>query len=180
MTEPTKTPDTPNPAVDNDPAVLAEAKKLRIWNLRLARYVEVAKAIGVILQTFKAEAVSLMSGLGTLVLGWYQLRKWVLVGRQEVKNLKAVAKAERRSEQPVPPMTRSGRTGGGTGHTHATPTEIPTPVVMVPTEIAAPVPTFMSDPNTYIWLGLVVAFVWSSVVTWTKKKAKPESEKGGS
>ena len=63
-------PEAPqDPAIANDPEVLAEAKKTRIWHLRLERYKDIAKAVGIILQTFRAEAISLMSGLGTLVVG---------------------------------------------------------------------------------------------------------------
>jgi hypothetical protein len=69
-------------SVSRDPEVLAEEKKSRIWHLRLERYAEVAKTVGVILQTFRAEAVSLVSGIGTLILGWYHIKKWIARAHQ--------------------------------------------------------------------------------------------------
>ena len=118
-----------DPKVEQDPTVIQEEVRLRVRMLRLRYYQEVFKTIAAGIQTFKTEAVSLMSGLGTMVLGWYQLRKWVLVGRKEVKELKAVEHAV-----PVAPLARPETRVGGhsrrtprptnTAHLHAKSTKI--------------------------------------------------------
>jgi len=84
-----------NPEVEKDPEVIAEEKKLRLSQLKWKRYIVGFKGIAVGLQTFKSEAVSLVSGLGTLVVGWFQLRKWISQGRTDVK---AVGRAQGRAE----------------------------------------------------------------------------------
>ena len=69
--------------IDDDPDILAEKKKSLIWKLRLERYTQLSTAIGVILHNFRAEAISLVSGAGTLVLGWFQIKRWILDGGSE-------------------------------------------------------------------------------------------------
>ncbi len=106
-----------NSSVSKDPEVLAEEKKNRIWHLKLERWKEIASAMGFFLRTFRAEAISLMSGLGTLVVGWYQLRKWVLVGRKDVRHLeRKVSNAETKVELTSGvPRHDIGRVGHGAG-----------------------------------------------------------------
>lgn len=156
-----------DPKVEQDPAVIQEEVRLRVRMLRLKYYQEVFKTIAAGIQTFKTEAVSLMSGLGTLVLGWYQLRKWVLVGRKEVKELRAVEHA-----QPVAPRAEA-RAGGGSGrHTPrptATATAVPAPA---PEAVGLAEPTMFTDGATYAWFAFIAAFLVSSVMTWLKRKRK--------
>ena len=159
------------PGISQDPEVIAEEKKLRIWQIRLERYQVLAKAIAVFIQTFRAEAVSLMSGIGTLVLGWFQIRKWVLTGKKEVKQLRADLP---RAESPAHTSARTHR-----ATRPSAPVATNTSEVSVPSDSSLPMPALVTDPNTYVWIGLVVAFVWSSIVTWAKKRSKPSTESGG-
>jgi hypothetical protein len=65
-----------NPNIDNDPEVIAEEKRLHIKMMRLQYYKELARTIGVFFQTFRNEAVSLVSGISVLVIGYFRVRKW--------------------------------------------------------------------------------------------------------
>lgn len=177
-TEPGEAPVGARPEVEDDPDVIAEEKKLRIWQLRIQRFGLIAKGVSLGLQTFKAEAVSLVSGIGTLVLGWFQLKKWVLTERHEVKALARATEARASSE-------------GGAGHGRPEAAEARVPARSgdlrellesaggVPVDLSrrVEVPTMMTDPNTYVWMALVVAFVASSVRAWLKSRAKKAAQK---
>ena len=156
------------PDVDQDPDVLAEAKKNRIWHLRLERYKDLALGISIILQTFKAEAISLVSGAGTLVLGWFQVRKWIAQGRHEVAQVSeprptamALHHKPRKAEMPVAPV--SSLLEGIQGVPDTTETTVPN--------------TILGDPMNYFPAITLVVFVWSSVVVWFKRKKKLEGGK---
>jgi hypothetical protein len=76
-------------AISAEEHELLEAEtEIKIKRMRLEYYKEWAGVIAVWIQTFKTEAVSLVSGIGTLVLGWYQVRKWAVENRTEIKQLK--------------------------------------------------------------------------------------------
>lgn len=120
----------PNSSIEKDPEVLAEIKKNKLLHLKLERWKETAGALGVVLQTFKAEAMSLTSGIGTLVLGWFQIRKMVVRGRAETKAEgrregtaegrvagRAAERAERREDRREARTGASDRTtGAGEGY----------------------------------------------------------------
>lgn len=164
-----------------DPDVLAEEKKNRIWHLKLERYKEMASVVVVILQAFKSEAVSLVSGVGTLVVGWFQVRKWVIQGRHDV-------------------VAASTGQGFGIGHGrvgHARKTETleapPPPPKRGDTTDLMPPPgtevvgvasamghgaTDMTDPMNYFSVVTLLVFIGSSVSVWRKRKNKSaEGEK---
>lgn len=182
-----------NPAVEKDPEVIAEEKKLRLSELRWKRYIISFKGIAIGLQTFKAEAISLVSGIGTLVLGWYQLKKWVLTGRKEVNQMEnkslrveatAVPLVKRESRDEIGHTSGAGY-GSSSANTAATasrrvkpaPTPAPTAEVVTMTP-SVEIPTIMMDPQIYLWIGLLGTFVWSSWKSWLKKKNK-QLESGG-
>ena len=170
--------------ISQDPEVLAEEKKNRIWHLKLERYKEMAGAVGVILQAFKSEAMSLISGVGTLVVGWFQIRKMVVKGRAEVR-------AEGRAQG-----TLEGRVAGRAAERadrkadriemapHKAPVTAMPPPPPPGGELAPPPDTtviggtpFMLDPMNYITVGLPVIFVWSTVFTWMKRRRKQLEQK---
>jgi hypothetical protein len=146
-----------------------------------------------------------MSGLGTLVLGWYQLKKWVLTGRKDVKKLEhketkvesIQGPSKSRAEHPVIGQVQgygsgSGRLGGSQRANSAAvkPMKTKTPVIEetsgVPIDLShaldgSDIPTMFTDSATYVWVGLLVTFGWSSLKALAKKKAKAaENVKGGS
>jgi hypothetical protein len=186
--------------VEKDPDVLAEEKKSRIWHIKLERYKELAGAIGFFLRTFKAEAVSLVSGLGTLVVGGYQIRKWVVQNHAEIKTER---KESQKVETLAAPRTEtktgqgfgsgSGRLGGAHKNGHvsagvhklrplsermekvqAQAVEVGSPALAVISEKLTP----MSDPMNYAPILTLLVFVWSSWKAWLKKKNK-QLENGG-
>jgi len=144
--------------MDSDPEVIAEKKKTLLMHLRIERYKEMATAVGFFLQTFKSETVSLVTGAGTLVVGWYQLRKWAAEGRAEVQALKVEAATTH------PPRPRASAPAGET---------------MESVEVsAAPSPEIpqspMTDPMNYVTVGLPAIFIWSSAKAWLKHRKKKE------
>lgn len=74
-------------------AAVAEAKvkeaeaEIKIKMMRLDYYKGVAATAANVLQTFKAEAVSLVAGGTTLAAGYYQIRKIAASERVEIKKL---------------------------------------------------------------------------------------------
>lgn len=94
-----------------DPEAKKEADEIKVKMARLEYYKELAKVVAVWLQMFKAEAVSLVSGVGTLLLGWFQIRKWVIQGRAEIKTMKAEVSPKKMEKT-------SSKVGGGSGHFH--------------------------------------------------------------
>jgi hypothetical protein len=181
------------PEIDNDPEVLAEVKKNRILHLKLERWKETASAVGVVLQTFKAEAMSLISGVGTLVVGWFQIRKMVIKGRAEVKaeGTSEVRSAGRSTEKKFDRAEMAGGSGYGSGHGRLGGVHKPTRTTMAPPpppggELMVPPDTtameskpFMLDPMNYVTVGLPVIFVWSSILAWVKRKRKLSKIEGG-
>lgn len=157
------------PPISEDPEIRAEEKKNRIWHLKLERYKEIANAVGVILQTFKAEAVSLVSGVGTLVIGWFQVRKYVLQGRSEVRALRSAAPVEARAgaqhrerpttaQEPAPAKTSPFLEG----------------VMGVPeTGAVLERNNGFADPMNYFPIVTLVVFIGSSIAVWRKRKNKP-------
>ena len=143
------------PPISQDPDVLKEEKKNRIWHLRMERWMEAAKAVSVILQAFKAEAVSLVSGIGTLVVGWYHIRKVILAGRKAVKQESQVAESVA-----VPKLSSSKHMVQ-----HKALVEIPMPVPPLPVETP-----ILADPFNYFSVLVVVAFIWSSIALWLKRR----------
>lgn len=181
------------PDVDRDPEVLAEAKKNRIWHLRLERYTAVATAIGSILQTFKAEAVSLVSGIGTLVIGWFQIRKWVVQGRNEVReahlveaNVASKTVTHQHAGQKAVSRQRPEQQAEVAPRRIERPTRKPTSAPPAPAaeEFAgiattqAPEPNAFADPMTYVPAGTLVVFVWSFIISWRKRRQR-QADKGG-
>lgn len=158
------------PELSNDPEIRAEEKKNKIWHLRFERWKEGATAVSFFLQTFKAEAVSLMSGLGTLVVGWYQLRRWVVRGRAEghprdrFKNRQESGSGE--------------NAGGGAGRREDV-------LSLTTGELAAPAPelsmyhNLMTDPVNYVTIVLPAVFIWSSIQSWVKRQKKLAERNGG-
>lgn len=168
-------------SLDTDPEVMAEVKKNRLLHLRLERWKETAGAVGVILQTFKAEAMSLMSGVGTLVVGWFQLRKYVVKGRAEVRaegraqgtaEGRVAGRAAERSERRADRAEARGE---------SRPTVVPTEFPPSPGGTLMAVPdtastmeqhAFMADPMNYVTVGLPIIFVWSTILAWVKRRRK--------
>lgn len=155
-------------AEDRDPEIVAEERKSRILHIRLERYKEIAGAIGVILQTFKAEAISLVSGVGTLTVGFYQVRKWAIQGRHEVKLSgisEQVKSAQTQAAHPVVVPSKGGNSALLEG------------VLGVPeTGIALEPVTGFSDPMNYFPAITLVVFVWSSLMAWNKRKKRNSGE----
>lgn len=182
----TPTPDQEpvNPVIENDPEVLAEVKKNRILHLKLERWKDSAAAVGVVLQTFKAEAMSLISGVGTLVVGWFQIRKMVAKGRAEVRAAgraqgvaegRMAGRAAERQERQVDKQEQVAQSKPAKAKPMAVATvEVPAPEM---TELAGN--SFMMDPMNYVTVGLPVVFIWSSIIIWLKKKRKKLAEQGG-
>jgi len=138
---------------DEDQEILAEERKSKLWHLRLERYAEVAKTVSIILQAFKAEAVSLVSGIGTLILGWYHIKKWITRGQKEVAYVAPPARSES-------PQAK---------------TKMFTTTIEIPggqAQIEAPV---LLDPMLYLFMSILGVFVWASVVIWLKKRKQPKS-----
>ena len=143
--------------VEQDPEVLAEEKQNRIWHLKMERYKEMAGAVSVILQTFKSEAISLVSGVGTLVVGWFQVRKWVIQGRHEVRAEAAASKPLERVSEMRRPTDKNSEQQYQEVVGMASP---------------APTPTVLGDPMTYVPVLTLLVFVWSSLAAWAKRKRK--------
>ena len=178
--------------VEHDPEVLAEEKQNRIWHLKLERYKEMAGAVSVILQTFKSEAISLVSGIGTLVVGWYQVKKYAFQGHAESRAVKSV---ELGQAQVLGKGAGKGYGSGSgrLGHTHNQQAgEAPPPPprrgdtsdLMPPPGseligVAASIEkelTVFSDPMTYTPLFTAIVFAWSSKIAWDKRKKKKLAE----
>jgi hypothetical protein len=190
-----------NPVIERDPEVLAEVKKNRLLQLKLERWKETAGAVGVVLQTFKAEAMSLTSGVGTLVVGWFQIRKWVAKGRAEVKAEgraqgtaegrvagRAAERAERRADRAEAAGqgygSGQGQVAEGRARKPASAPEPPPPpggeMMAMPSTSTNLDPTpFMLDPMNYVTVGLPVIFIWSTVLAWFKRRRKQLEKKGG-
>jgi hypothetical protein len=165
-----------NPEVEKAPEVIQEEVRLRVRMLRLHYYREVARTVAVFLQTFKAEAVSLMSGLGTMVLGWYQLKKWVLVGRQEVR---AVREGEGGGAEKVSPENQTVSKLLRQGQEALPPPPPPGgEELQMVASAPMPTPTMFSDSATYVWLGIAGVFVVSSVKAWLKRRKKATESTG--
>lgn len=157
------------PPLSQDPDVLAEEKKTKIWHIRMERYTEVAKTVATILQTFKAEAVSLVSGTGTLVIGWFQVRKYVLQGRNEVKALKAEVQAV--------PVAKHRK--GTQEHVAVKSSALVEGVMGVPeTGVVLERNNGFSDPMNYFPVVTMAVFIGSLVAVWRKRKNK--ATEGGS
>jgi hypothetical protein len=178
-------PTQENPVVEKDPEVLAEVIKNRIWHLKLERWMETAKAIGFFLQTFKAEAVSLMSGLGTLVVGWFQLKKWVIQGHKETKSFSHQGASFPKAKETRKRMESSegqgyGSGSGRVGASRQEPVQMDPPpppfgeLVLDPTAGSLPgkLQTMFTDPMTYVPVLTLLVFIWSSWKAWLKRKAK--------
>lgn len=178
-------PETPKNEVEKDPEVLAEIKKNKLLHLKLERWKETAGALGVVLQTFKAEAMSLTSGIGTLVIGWFQIRKVVARGRAETK---AEGRIEGRAEGRIAGRAaeRAERREDRMGTTRAESRPAkPKPVAtmpppggeLMPVELTASMPTSpYLDPMNYVTVMLPMVFIWSSVVAWLKRKRKNQNK----
>lgn len=190
----------PAPVEEKDPEVLAEQKKNKIWHLKMERYKDIANSVAELLKTFRAEVVSLMSGAGSVVVGWFQIKKLILRGRAETK-----VEAHGLGIRGTGPRSEtgggngygsgSGRLGAGHRHEHAkfetkTVEGIPvkkevassTMVESVAPAMAATVmdgSSLMADPMNYVMIGLPVVFVWSSAVAWFKRKKKMAEKQGG-
>jgi hypothetical protein len=183
MSAPDQTP--VNPAVENDPEVLAERKKNLLMHLKLVRWQETATAIGFFIRTFKSEAVSLVSGVGTLVVGWFQIKKWVVQGRH-------VNQPQAQAQVPVLKTTAQGY-GSGSGKMsakhHAAKVQVVESAMVkdsssthmlegiqgVPeTGVALDVNvgTGFSDPMNSLLLALGIGFVSSTFAAWRKHKKK--------
>lgn len=194
-------PEQVDPVLDNDPDVLAAKKKNKLLHLKLDRYKEIAGTVGTILQTFKAEAMSLTSGVGTLVVGWFQIRKWVAHGRSESRvegramgreEGRAAERSERKEGKakvtPTPNEISSisgAGYGSGSGKLGATETRKIGPLVekmesVQPLMAVAEIRTssFMLDPMNYATIILPIVFAWTSKVAWNNRKKKL-AEKGG-
>lgn len=179
-------PAAPDPVLDRDPEVLAEEKKNRIWHLKLERWKEIVKAVAFSLQTFKAEAVSLTSGIGTLVVGWFQVKKWVVQGRAETRaegraEGKVAGRAQERAERREDRAESSGY-GSGHGRLGTSPRKAAEPVVeLAPVAEAAPPDhrSMLLDPMSYLTVALPVVFVLSTVRAWIKRKNKSADVQGG-
>lgn len=181
--------DAPDPSISDDPEVIAEKKKNLLMHLKLERYKDIAKSWGSILQTFRAEAISLMSGLGTGVMSWFQIRKMVVKGRAEVR---AEGKAEgriagRAAERAERKADRMESAAGGSvtvgaarkARAVATAMDAPPP----PGGELMPPPgsdlSFMLDPMNYLTVGLPIIFIWSSLVAWFKRRHRAADTQGG-
>jgi hypothetical protein len=176
-----------DPSIGKDPEVIAAQKENILLHLKLERYKDMAKAVGVILQTFKAEAVSLMSGLGTLVVGWFQLKKWVIQGRHETKAISqqemVSTKTKTTHRKPVSSVSQGYGSGSGRlGSRHQEPVGMAPPPSgeLVPTStpnIPENLQTVFTDPMSYVPVLTALVFIWSSWKAWMKRKAK-QSEGG--
>jgi hypothetical protein len=176
------------PPISQDPEVLAEEKQNRIWHLKLERYKEMATAVSVILQTFKSEAVSLVSGVGTLVIGYFQVRKYVVQGRHDVKAVRS---------EGVTLGYGSGQGRLGRAHIHQIETPPPPPKrgdtsdLMPPPQQSSMFSGVLgfpdtgesierlgfADPINYFQVLAIVVFIWSSLAAWAKRKKKIAASK---
>ncbi len=167
---------------ERDPEVLAEIKKNKILHLRLERWKETAGAMGVVFQTFKAEAMSLTSGIGTLVLGWFQIKKVVVRGRAETKAEgrmegwakgriagRAAERAERREDRHEKPLAVEAM---------SPPPPPGGELVAEPMNITASMSPYL-DPMNYATILVPVVFIWSSVIAWLKRKRKNQNKEAG-
>jgi hypothetical protein len=150
--------------VEKDPAVIQEAVRLRVRLLRLKYYQEVFKTISLGFQTFKSEAVSFVSGVGTLILGWYQLKKWILVGGSEVKKEAEGIKSQAAHTAPLEISNKHI-----TREPKATVTIVPnqSQIQMMPHESVT-----IIDNTTYTLFGFILVFLVSTVMVWFKHKNK--------
>lgn len=147
-----------DPRVENDPEVLAEERRLRIKQLRLQYYKDLAGTVKVFLQTFKTEAMSLVSGISTLVLGYYEVKRWVLKGHREP----GWVAHKQELMQPAKP--------GSSGDV-----KIGVSISGVPDQLQGP--NFVHDPVFYTLLICGVAFGASSF-KWVFRRDQGRKEKG--
>ncbi len=181
--------DDPGDAViSGDPDIIAEKKKNLLTHLKLERYKDIANSWSSILQKFRAEAISLMSGLGTVVMTWFQIRKMVVRGRSEVRALgnaegrlagRAAERAERRADRLE--SSAGTATSGAAKRARAVATAMETPPppggeLMPPPQAEM---SFMLDPMNYLTVGLPIIFIWSSVVAWFKRRHRTTDTQGG-
>lgn len=175
------------PAVpERDPDVLAEQKKNKIWHLRLERYREGVVTFGFFLQTFRSESVSLVSGLGTLVAGWFQIRKWVAQGRAESRSagqhdqleyqVSGKGVLEIKSTKAHPAVKALAVKPSAHPKIDALQLDLQT-TTLAPSEIPPQVRT--EDPMNYALAGLTAVFVLSSIAAWVKRKRKQIENTGG-
>jgi hypothetical protein len=163
----------------DDTTVKSAKAAIRLKLLKLYYYRELAKTVAVFMQTFKVEAVSLMAGISTLVLGWVQIKKWVVQSRHEIKDLQRENdQLEVKSAPHVAhkvKVTKSSSSsvgmgsGGGSSYTGARRTPVANvsdlPIEMVPTmgAVEKKVDTFASDPGFYGMMLTAVIFVFTLV-----------------
>lgn len=163
----------PNTDLEKDPDILAEKKKNRLSMLRWERYKGIASAVGFFLQTFRSEAISLTSGAGTLVMGYYQIKKYSSQSKKELRS--ELPEEHRLTESHHHKAMASSRevfglSGGSSG------TVAMEAVSMAPSSVAELLPT--QDPGNYALVVFTGIFVWASIVAWVKKRRKKEASNG--
>lgn len=170
-----------NPQIENDPEVLAEERRLRVRLLRLRYYKEVAGTIKVFLQTFKTEATSLVSGLGTLVLGYYQIKKWVLDQRRETTvTHSASGRSMARPEHLEVKIGKDGKMVVERKKPKATKPEPQLEARELVATAPAPEPTFVSDPMFYALIITGLAFgLTSGKLAWKKWRSNNDRSSTG-
>ncbi len=152
-------------SLDNDPEVMAAKKKSLLLQLKLERATVVAKFILYLLNSFRAEAISLVTGAGALVVGWTQVRKHYFQGKREVRAARDSAFGPH-----APSTMRAGGSGRGPASTEAT--------TGMPDDMSALMPdTLMGDPWNYLGVAFVVIAVWSSIIAWLKRGKLSENFK---
>ena len=173
---PVTPPDTPI----KDPEAQHEADEIKVKRLKLEYYKELAGVIAVYLQTFKTEAVSLVSGVGTLVMGYYQLKKWVVQNKADIKVIKDTNAVK---EVPLtktvhPEYVTMGKKLGAKKvsakkaalHTKSLPMP-PTPIPTVGVPAPAPAQTFVSKigVDTMIFAVLASVFLSTALFSFSKQ-----------
>jgi hypothetical protein len=148
-----------------DPEIKKEAERIKIKMMRLEYYKALAGVILVWLQAFKAEAVSLVTGVGTIIMGYYRIKKWVLRSRTEIKDMRATISPES--------TTLSGGTAKSRAKVMGKFESLKTSTVGGPSISLEQIPKFGTDDATFI--GVTMVFALTVVHFFKRRKKNPET-----
>ncbi len=180
----------PTPNLEDDPEIFAAKKKNRLLELKSERFLIVMSIISKGMKLFRAEAVSLVSGVGTLWVGYYQIKKRVSISKREAKEntSEVVIKALPRRREASAPTATSKETKHLASKTHRRIDldgghyDVTLPPNFSMHEVQTEAPTaaekdYFLDPGFYLGIIVIVIFVWSTVMAWKKRSQIKENFK---
>ncbi len=173
---------TPRKNLDNDPEIQAQKKKNRLTQLRVEGVLIRVQATYNVTKIFRAELLSVISGIAAAWVGIAQIRKRYWQDKKDITSLQVEVqetskkhhKSSSKPEAQSPTIELSGGSftvsPGSSGMTVSSVTTPPNVFLGRSAKILSP----LTDPMSWVAVALVVVFVFTSFKAWRSLKNKLE------